>query len=91
MFLQKMFAKRTKPSQEKAHSSDEQALKQILFKLGIGSGDSVASSGEELASEVLQRHYAPPFCVFDVGANKGGFLRLALEKLDGGGVANSLL
>ncbi len=51
--------------------------------MGIGYGRSVGISGEEGAFDLLQREYADPFCIFDVGANKGQYLSLALERLSG--------
>ncbi|HET9950327.1 MAG TPA: FkbM family methyltransferase [Candidatus Eisenbacteria bacterium] len=52
-------------------------VSQIL--MGIGSGDEVSSSGEAAAFRVLRAKAEPPYCIFDVGSNKGQFLRLALD------------
>ena len=49
--------------------------------MGIGSGGGVFSSGEQVIFDILAKKYAPPYCIFDVGANKGQFLSLALKKI----------
>ena len=51
------------------------------FLQGIGSGTGVLTSGEKRIFDVLAQHYQPPFCIFDVGANKGQFLNFAVECL----------
>jgi len=48
---------------------------------GIGSGSSVDSSGETAVFKRLHHTTSRP-CVFDVGANKGQFLSLALRSFD---------
>jgi len=47
---------------------------------GIGSGSSVGDSGEEAVFSRLPTANSTP-CIFDVGANKGQFLQLALRSL----------
>ena len=42
--------------------------------MGIGSGGAVSTSGEQVVLSVLLKKYKPPYCIFDVGANKGQFL-----------------
>lgn len=49
--------------------------------MGIGSGTDVASSGERAVIGMLQKMYNPPYSIFDVGSNKGQFLKLILENL----------
>jgi len=49
--------------------------------MGIGSGTDVESSGEKVVIGMLQKIYNPPYCIFDVGANTGQFLKLILENL----------
>jgi FkbM family methyltransferase len=49
--------------------------------MGIGSGDGVLSSGEQVAFAVLRQRSSPPYCIFDVGANQGQFLRLTLDHI----------
>lgn len=56
----------------------------ILFCLkimGIGSGDTASASGEKIIFSVLAHRNKPPYCIFDVGANKGQFLSLALKSI----------
>jgi len=52
--------------------------------MGIGSGSEIVSSGEEGIFNALQQKIEPPYCIFDVGANKGQFLRLSLENIKTG-------
>jgi FkbM family methyltransferase len=49
--------------------------------MGVGSGASVSSSGERAIFSALKQRVVPPYCLFDVGANKGQFLQLALENI----------
>lgn len=47
------------------------------YLMGIGSGSSPDSSGEQVLVEKLKQQYAEtslPLCIFDVGANRGQFL-----------------
>jgi FkbM family methyltransferase len=50
---------------------------------GIGSGSDVAVSGERAVFNLLRKHVRPPLVVFDVGANQGQFLDMALVSLQG--------
>jgi FkbM family methyltransferase len=52
------------------------------YLMGIGSGSGVSSSGERAIFEVLKGRLKPPYCIFDVGANQGQFLRLTLNALE---------
>lgn len=49
--------------------------------MGIGSGDGVLASGEYAIFHVLKQRLNPPYCIFDIGANKGQFLRLILDNI----------
>jgi FkbM family methyltransferase len=49
--------------------------------MGIGTGSEVTSSGERSILQLLNRHSNPPYCIFDVGANRGQFLALILEQI----------
>lgn len=49
--------------------------------MGIGSGGSVLSSGEQAIFRVLKQRVERPYCIFDVGSNKGQFLQLVLSKI----------
>lgn len=50
------------------------------YLMGIGAGAQTLSSGEVGVLRKLQRHNKGPCVIFDVGANKGQFLRLALQE-----------
>jgi FkbM family methyltransferase len=66
-FIQNLLAKNVQASQ---------------YWMGIGSGSSVLSSGEQAIFHVLlKQRQKLPYCIFDVGANKGQFLQLILEKV----------
>lgn len=52
----------------------------ILQGLGGGSAE-VETSGEISVIELLKCKVKPPYCIFDVGANKGQYLRLLLENI----------
>jgi FkbM family methyltransferase len=49
------------------------------YLMGIGSGSSVQLSGEQAIFAILRQRFSPPYCIFDVGANQGQFLGLALR------------
>lgn len=49
--------------------------------MGIGSGGGVGSSGEQVAFQILKEKANAPYCIFDIGANKGQFLRLILANM----------
>jgi FkbM family methyltransferase len=49
--------------------------------MGIGSGSNVLASGERAIFDELKHRLNPPYCIFDVGANQGQFLRLAIENI----------
>lgn len=51
------------------------------YYMGIGSGSGVSTSGEQAIFNVLSKRCEQPFCIFDIGANKGQFLNLALEAI----------
>jgi len=51
------------------------------YLMGIGSGTSVLSSGEQAIFDILRQKFKPPYCIFDVGANQGQFLRLLFEHI----------
>jgi FkbM family methyltransferase len=51
------------------------------YLMGIGSGYGVSSSGEQAIFYVLKQRFKPPYCIFDVGSNKGQFLQLTLDKI----------
>lgn len=49
--------------------------------MGIGTGSGVGDSGERAVLEALRGSGPSPYCVFDVGANRGDYLRLVLDVL----------
>lgn len=49
------------------------------YLMGIGSGAGVLTSGEQAIFRVLRQKRQPPYCIFDVGSNKGQFLKLVIE------------
>jgi len=51
------------------------------YLMGIGSGGGVLSSGEQAVFHVLKQAKQPPYCIFDVGSNKGQFLQIILENV----------
>ena len=59
----------------------EKKVKSLQELMGIGSGDGVLSSGEQAVFDLLRRKFKAPYCIFDVGANKGQFLRLLFEHI----------
>ena len=52
------------------------------YLMGIGSASEVHASGEIAVIKMLSRFCSPPYCVFDVGANEGQFLKLVLSNVD---------
>lgn len=51
------------------------------YLMGIGSGGGVESSGEKSIFHALEQKITPPYCIFDIGSNKGQFLSLTLENI----------
>lgn len=51
------------------------------YLMGIGSGTEVATSGESEIFRILKQSHKAPYCIFDVGANKGQFLSIALQSI----------
>lgn len=45
------------------------------YFMGIGDAGKVTSSGEEIVFRILTNHCKPPYCIFDVGANKGQYVK----------------
>jgi FkbM family methyltransferase len=50
------------------------------YMMGIGSGGGVQDSGEQSVFRVLKQ-FQPPYCIFDVGSNKGQFLQLIIDHI----------
>ena len=70
----------------------ENLIHSALCKIGIGSGGGVESSGEDGVFALLKQ-LKPPYCIFDVGANKGKYVDLIInslnDKISLGGGANA--
>jgi FkbM family methyltransferase len=68
-----------------AQSALTTAVKLVQLLQGIGAGAAVAESGEKsLFSDIPPVNQANrPICIFDVGANQGEFVALALRRLSG--------
>jgi FkbM family methyltransferase len=60
----------------------ERNVRVSQYLMGIGSGIEVVSSGEKTMFGVLRQQFSPPYCIFDVGSNKGQFLQLVLENIE---------
>jgi FkbM family methyltransferase len=58
----------------------EKNIRLSLYFTGIGSGAGVQNSGEKSILRLLKAE-KEPFCIFDVGANKGQYLNMVLEEL----------
>lgn len=56
-------------------------ISQILMGVGPDSSE-VLSSGEKAVFDLLKQEHRSPYCIFDVGSNKGQFLQLILENID---------
>lgn len=73
-----------------AKTSGRRYIQKLLLKniqtsqylMGIGSGAGVLSSGEQVIIDVLQETRQEPYCICDVGSNKGQFLELVLTHID---------
>lgn len=53
------------------------------YLMGIGSGAGVLTSGEGVIFDLLKRVSNAPYVVFDVGANKGQFIKFATSSMNG--------
>lgn len=59
----------------------EKNVQASQYLMGIGTGGGVLSSGEQAIFHVLRQRSKPPYCIFDIGSNKGQFLQLTLENI----------
>jgi FkbM family methyltransferase len=64
-----------------AQGALEKGVLVFLYLMGIGSGGNVSSSGERTLFDILKRRKKAPYCIFDVGSNKGQFLQLIIDHL----------
>ncbi|HEY3658134.1 MAG TPA: FkbM family methyltransferase [Steroidobacteraceae bacterium] len=51
------------------------------YLMGVGSGSDVLSSGEQSIFRVLKQRFRPPYCIFDVGSNRGQFLQVVVDNI----------
>ncbi|MFZ2542362.1 MAG: FkbM family methyltransferase [Gallionella sp.] len=65
-FVQKLFA-------AQVHS--------LNHAMGIGTSGDISDDGEFIVFDLLIKNYRPPYCIFDVGSNKGQFLEYALNRI----------
>jgi FkbM family methyltransferase len=61
----------------------ERMARKAHLYMGIGSGENVYESGEAGVLHKLKTLKPPPYCIFDVGSNKGQYLDLVLSALKG--------
>ena len=59
----------------------EKNVQALQYLMGIGSGSGVLSSGEQAIIYILKQKIKPPYCIFDIGSNKGQYLQLILDNL----------
>lgn len=59
----------------------EKNVRVSQYLMGVGAGSGVLSSSEQAIFKVLAKTKSPSYCIFDVGANKGQFLRLVTENV----------
>lgn len=52
------------------------------YLMGIGSGAGVFTSGEKAIFDILRDRISQPYCIFDIGSNKGQFLQLVLAHIE---------
>lgn len=58
----------------------EKNIMYSLYLSGIGSGGGVQNSGEKSVLDLLTSK-REPYCIFDVGANKGQYLNMVIKEL----------
>ncbi|MDA8125881.1 MAG: FkbM family methyltransferase [Deltaproteobacteria bacterium] len=59
----------------------ERIVRKAHLYMGVGSGETVSESGEAGVLHKLKALQKPPYCIFDVGSNKGQYLDLTLSVL----------
>lgn len=59
----------------------ERIVRKAHLYMGVGSGETVSESGEVGVLKKLKTLHSPPYCIFDVGSNKGQYLDLVLSTL----------
>lgn len=63
----------------------EEIVQTVHILQGVGGGSvgasEVQTSGERSIFDLMKRRNNPPYCMFDIGANRGQFLHLLLENI----------
>src|SRR4030042_980012 len=59
----------------------ERIIRKAHLYMGVGSGETVSESGEAGVLQKIKTLKTPPYCIFDVGSNKGQYLDLVLSIL----------
>lgn len=65
----------------------EKSVRLAHSLMGIGSGGGADSSGEKAIFAFLRKSIPPPYIIFDVGSNKGQFLKLITTSLKSDGIS----
>ena len=64
-----------------AHKLLEKNADLTQYLMGIGTAVGADSNGEMAVVELLKKKYQPPYCIFDVGSNKGQYLTALINTL----------
>ena len=59
----------------------EKNIKISQYFMGIGAGSNVSASGEKQVVNLIKKNCTSPYMIFDVGANKGQFLKMLTDSL----------
>lgn len=59
----------------------ERIIRKAHLYMGVGSGETVSESGEAGVLQKIKTLKTPPYCIFDVGSNKGQYLDMVLSIL----------
>lgn len=62
-----------------AQQTLQRIVNKVQYLMGIGFGTDAETSGEEGVFQLLRQRSQAPYCIFDVGANKGQYLRLLFD------------
>lgn len=65
-FMQRLFAKQS-------HA--------LNHAMGIGTSGDFSNDGEFIVFDLIKKNCQPPYCIFDVGSNKGQFLEYVLNEI----------
>lgn len=56
-------------------------VQSLNHAMGIGTSGDISDDGEFIVFDLILKNYQPPYCIFDVGSNKGQFLEYALSRM----------